>query len=102
MAHVLAFLLMFAPPVSTITKLPLAATCTSATLTSSIFLKIEGIPGDSRDKCHANEIEPLSFQNSGTSITVVKKIDASSPKLFIEGLSGMNIPQATLTVFQAG
>jgi type VI protein secretion system component Hcp len=102
MAHVLAFLLMFAPPVSTITKLPLAATCTSTTLSNSIFLKIAGIPGDSRDKCHLNEIEPLSFQNSGTSITVVKKIDASSPKLFIEGLAGANIPEAILTVFQAG
>jgi type VI protein secretion system component Hcp len=107
MVHVLAFLLMFAPPVSTITKLPPAtkvppaATCASTTLTNSIFLKIDGIPGDSRDKCHANEIEPLSFQNSGTSVTVVKKIDASSPKLFIEGLMGTNIPEATLTVFQA-
>jgi type VI secretion system secreted protein Hcp len=102
MVHVLAFLLMFAPPVSTITKLPPAATCVSGSMTSSLFLKIEGIKGDSRDKCHLNEIEPLSFQNSGTSITVVKKIDASSPKLFIEGLSGTNINEAILTVFQAG
>jgi type VI protein secretion system component Hcp len=107
MVHVLAFLLMFAPPVSTITKrppatkVPPAATCTSTTLTNSIFLKIDGIPGDSRDKCHPNEIEPLSFQNSGTSITVVKKIDASSPKLFIEGLVGTNINEAILTVFEA-
>jgi type VI protein secretion system component Hcp len=76
--------------------------CSSATLTNSLFLKIEGIPGDSQDKCHPNEIEPLSFQNSGTSITVVKKIDLSSPKLFIAALAGTNIPEAMLTVFQAG
>jgi type VI protein secretion system component Hcp len=76
--------------------------CSSATMTNSLFLKIEGIKGDSSDKCHANEIEPLSFQNSGTSITVVKKIDLSSPKLLIDGLEGTNINEAILTVFQAG
>jgi type VI secretion system secreted protein Hcp len=102
MVRVLAFLLLFAPPVSTITKLPPTATCTSATLTNSIFLKIEGIHGDSLDKCHLHEIEPLSFQNSGTSITVVKKIDLSSPHLFIAVLAGTHFAEADLTVFQPG
>jgi type VI protein secretion system component Hcp len=103
MLHVLAFLLMFAPPVPTVTKVVAPpATCTSATLTNSIFLRIQGIHGDSRDKCHLREIEPLSFQNSGTSITVIKKIDLSSPSLFVTGMEGRTVPEAILTVFQAG
>lgn len=76
--------------------------CSSTTMTNWIFLKIAGIPGDSSDKCHLHEIEPLSFQNSGTSFTVIKKIDSSSPHLFIAALAGTNIPEAILTVFQAG
>src|SRR5438132_1636362 len=75
--------------------------CRSTTLTNSLFLKIDGIQGDSRDTCHRDEIEPLSFQNSGSSITVVKKIDSTSPHLFIAAVSGMHIPQADLTLFQA-
>ncbi len=30
-------------------------------MASDMFLKIDGIPGESTDKAHANEIEVLSF-----------------------------------------
>jgi type VI protein secretion system component Hcp len=75
---------------------------TSSIFAASIFLKIAGIPGDSRDSRHLNEIEPLSFRNSGTSFTVVKKIDVSSPHLFHAALLGTHFTKADLTVFQAG
>ena len=76
--------------------------CLGGTITNSIFLKIAGIPGDSRDHCHRDEIEPFSFQNSGRSITVTKKIDVSSPRLFHAALLGTHFAEADLTVFQAG
>ena len=99
---VVASILMMTSPILAIDLPVKTAPCSSATMTNSLFLKIEGIPGDSRDKCHPNEIEPFSFQNSGTSITVVKKIDLSSPHLFIAALTGTHFTEADLTVFQGG
>jgi len=69
-------------------------------VSAKMFLKIEGVPGESQDQDHRNEIEILSCTGSlprlgpgvtGTSrsqgtvsmgdITVTKKIDMASPKL---------------------
>jgi type VI protein secretion system component Hcp len=76
--------------------------CSSGVMTSSIFLKIPNVQGDSLDKCHRGEIEPSSFQNSGTAISVVKKIDVSSPHLFLAALVGTHFAEADLTVIQPG
>src|SRR5437899_10913246 len=76
--------------------------CENPTPSSAYFLKIDGIAGDSRDRCHRDEIEVLSFQNSGTSITVSKKIDSSTPQLLLAVLIGKHISQAELTVYERG
>ena len=76
--------------------------CVSATMTSALFLKIDKIPGDSLDKCHHGEIELMSFTNSGNAITVTKRIDISTPRLFSAALGGLVMPEAILTVLESG
>ena len=86
-----------------------------------MFLKIDGIDGESQDDKHKNEIQIGSFSfgaansgsggsnlGSGTSkvqvqdIHFTKQIDKSSPNLFINCCSGKHIPTAVLTVRKAG
>jgi type VI protein secretion system component Hcp len=76
--------------------------CVSTTMTSAFFLKIDEIRGDSLDKCHHDEIELMAFQNSGNAITVTKKIDISSPRMYLLALEGRAIPEAILTVLESG
>jgi type VI protein secretion system component Hcp len=71
-------------------------------MTSVFFLKIDKIRGDSLDKCHRDEIELTSFTNSGNAITVTKRIDISTPRLFSAALEGLVIPEAILTVLESG
>ncbi len=75
-------------------------TCSS--MASPLLLKLDGIPGDSNDKCHRDEIEVMSFRSTGQSLIITKKIDRSSPLLFEYGLSGRHIAQAVLTVLETG
>jgi len=79
-----------------------ASPCKSSTLTSALFLKIAEIPGDSRDTCHRDEIEVRQFQYGGSSMTVWKKIDITSPHLFLATLIGRHFPLAVLTVLEQG
>ena len=108
MAKLLAALLLFATSIvaADTSKIAVGArttpACDKGAMTSPIFLKIQGIRGESLDKCHRDEIEPSSFQNSGTSMTVVKKIDISSPHLFVAALAGTHFAEADLTVIQPG
>ena len=85
-----------------------------------VFLKIEGIEGDSTASNHENEINVLTFNigvlNSGTfagggsgagkpkftDLTVFKFIDKASPQLFLASALGNFIPSATLVVRKSG
>jgi type VI secretion system secreted protein Hcp len=86
-----------------------------------MFLKIDGIDGESADKQHRGEIEILSFSwgesNSGSSASgggggsgkvamqdfhFVTRIDKSTPKLFLSVATGEHIKQAVLTLRKAG
>jgi len=86
-----------------------------------MFLKIDGIEGESQDDKHKNEIQINSFSlgatNAGTGgsnlgsgaskvqvhdIHVTKQVDKSSPNLFINCCSGKHIPTAVITVRKAG
>jgi len=81
------------------------------------FLKIDGIPGESTDEKHKNEIEILSFgwgeeapvtgfaeKITGTDkvskhdFHFTMKINKASPKLFLAAARGQRIKEATLTV----
>jgi type VI secretion system secreted protein Hcp len=79
------------------------------------FLKIEGIPGESRDSSHKEEIDVLSWSwgasNTGThaggggggagkvsmnDLTVTKALDKSSPRLMLACAKGDLVRQAVL------
>lgn len=85
------------------------------------FLKIEGIPGESRKQGHADEIDILSFsfgasnpttvgkgtgagasQVSISSFNIMKSTDLSSAPLFLRCAKGEHIPTAIITLRKAG
>jgi type VI secretion system secreted protein Hcp len=85
------------------------------------FLKIEGIPGESRKQGHADEIDILSFsfgasnpttvgkgtgagasQVSISSFNLMKVTDLSSAPLFLRCAKGEHIPTAIVTLRKAG
>ncbi|MEA3187934.1 MAG: type secretion system secreted protein Hcp [Chthoniobacter sp.] len=85
--------------------------------TVQVFLKLDGINGDSVDPSHTNEIDVLTFkigmQQRGLALaggaasaaksdflplSVFKAIDKSSPALFVACASGQHIPTATLVI----
>ena len=86
-----------------------------------MFLKISGIPGESRDAKHKDEIDIFSFSwalsQSGTSsggggggagksefqdFSFAMPVSKASPKLFLACASGQHLAEATLTVRKAG
>lgn len=75
-----------------------------------MFLKIDGIDGESVDEAHKDEIDILSFDWGVVSsqgrvgaqeLTMVHYFDKATPKLMIATLSGQHIPEAILTVRKA-
>src|SRR5215207_7644349 len=85
------------------------------------FLKIEGIPGESRKAGHPDEIDILSFSfgasnpttvGKGTgagasqvnlsSFNIMKMTDLSSTALFLRCAKGEHIPTAIVTLRKAG
>jgi type VI secretion system secreted protein Hcp len=86
-----------------------------------VFLKIDGIAGESKDHKHKDEIDVLSWSwgasQSGTmafgggggagkvnfqDISVMKRFDKSSPNLWQSCASGKHIAKATLYCRKAG
>lgn len=86
-----------------------------------MFLKLEGIDGESMDAGHTDEIDVLSWSwgasNSGTmhiargggagkvsvqDINVVKYVDKASTAIIQAVAVGKHVPSATLTVRKAG
>ena len=88
---------------------------------SDYFLKIDGIPGESTDSKHKDEIELVSFswgvaesvvQGGGggragarpqfRDFELTKRLDKASPQLFLATASGKHLKEATLSVRKAG
>src|SRR3972149_3644335 len=86
-----------------------------------MFLKIAAIKGESVDKTHKGEIEVISWHwgatQTGTThagpgggagkanvqdLTITKYLDSASPILFLHVATGKVVPEALLTVRQAG
>ncbi len=86
-----------------------------------MFLKIEGIDGESQDDAHGNEIDVVGWSwgltQGGTThmgggsgagkvnvqdISFVKYVDAASASLMQHCMSGKHIPEATLSLRKAG
>ncbi len=86
-----------------------------------MFLKIDGIEGESADSKHKGEIEVLSFswgisnasptQSPGrlsarkttlSDFSIVKYVDSASPKLFAGCCTGEHVPELNFAVRKAG
>ena len=87
-----------------------------------MFLKLDGIEGESKDHKHKGEIELLSFSwgvsNSARAcgatggggagkvsvndFTIVKRVDSVSPQLMQNCVTGKHISEGTITVRKAG
>lgn len=84
-----------------------------------LFLKIEGITGESRDARHKSEIELLSFgwgeqesdhatggggagKVSFQDFQFTSRVNKASPHLFLACASGRHFPKATMTARRAG
>ena len=85
------------------------------------FLKIDGIPGESRDAKHKDEIELVSFSlgvaQSGRmaagggggagrpqfkDFEFLMRVNKASPQLFLATVSGKHLKQASLSVRRSG
>jgi type VI secretion system secreted protein Hcp len=89
-------------------------------MASDLFLKLDGIPGESTDDKHKGEIEIESFSwgltNTGAAaggggvggkaqfedLVLVAGTSAASPVLFVSAASGKHLKEAHLTVRKAG
>ncbi len=97
-------------------ELDLPAILTADAAAVDYFLKLDGIPGESKDSKHSGEIDVLSFSwgvaQTGTStggggggagkanfqdISFVAAFNKASPKLFEACASGQHIKEAVLT-----
>jgi type VI secretion system secreted protein Hcp len=86
-----------------------------------IFIKMEGITGESVDDTHAGEIDVLAYSfgasNAGTAhmgpgagagkvnvqdVSITKYIDKASPNLLLFCCNGKHIPECLLVVRKAG
>ena len=86
-----------------------------------IFLKLEGIEGESVAEAHEGEIDVLGWgwqlSQPGTThtgggggalpaeigdISIIKNSDAASPALYLAVMQGQRIPEAILTIERAG
>jgi type VI secretion system secreted protein Hcp len=92
---------------------------TNALAAVDMFIKIGEIKGESTDARHKGEIDVLAWswgESRGTAqtrrgllpraciqdLSFTKYIDAASPQLIINGISGEIVPTAVLTVRRAG
>ncbi len=85
------------------------------------FMKIEGIPGESKDATHEGEIDILSWAFGGAQagsfggaggggsgkvnfqdLSFTKKLDKATPKLLLKMADGSHIPEAVLVCRKAG
>jgi type VI secretion system secreted protein Hcp len=90
-------------------------------MSADIFLKIDGIQGESKDDKHKNEIELLGWSwgqtqtgsagrggGMGTGkvevhdINFTKNLDKATPKLMLACASGNHIPKAAMVMRKAG
>lgn len=88
---------------------------------NDMFLKIDGIEGESVDKAHRNEIDVLAWSFGGSQsgdtqtgarrgagktdiqdLSITKWIDSATPKLMETMVSGRHYENATLTLRRAG
>jgi type VI secretion system secreted protein Hcp len=84
----------------------------------AMFLKIDGVDGESQDQTHANEIEIQSFswgaiyvpgsagggagKVSMQDLSLVRRLDKASPQLMLACATGKHFPEAVLVCRKSG
>jgi type VI secretion system secreted protein Hcp len=103
--------------VTTVIAVGLAAS--GSVMAADMFLKMDGIVGESTDARHPGEIDVLSWswgESTGTArthrgllpsacvhdLSFTKQIDSSSPALIMNGVTGQVVPTAVLAVRKSG
>jgi type VI secretion system secreted protein Hcp len=90
-------------------------------MATDMFLKLDGVTGESKDKVHPKEIDVLAWSwamsNCGSAhvgggagsgkadvhdLSFTKYVDSSSPKLMLNCCSGTHLAKGLLTVRKAG
>jgi len=94
---------------SSIAALLMCLLCFAATALAGddVFMKVEGVQGDSADAVHRGEIDVLTYsQTFGTKacseIVVTKRIDSASPQLIGRAVNNMRLPNVIITIRRAG
>jgi len=94
-------------------------TCSTAMAATDMFLKIDGVQGESQDAKHKGEIDVLAWswgESTGMArtrrgtlpiaciqdLSLTKFIDSSTPGLIMDGMLGQVVPTAVLVVRKAG
>ncbi|MCP3129422.1 type VI secretion system tube protein Hcp [Shewanella sp. KJ2020] len=76
-----------------------------------MFLKIDGVDGESQDSQHRGEIDILAWSWGASSdsrkvciqdISLTKYVDSASPELLMNQVTHIKYPKATLVVRKAG
>ncbi|HUL92132.1 MAG TPA: type VI secretion system tube protein Hcp [Burkholderiales bacterium] len=99
----------------------LAAGAAAPAAADDMFLKMDGIQGESLDARHKGEMEILSYTQAATgpfargtagagaagkavcgTVTIVKYVDLASPDLILNALNGRHIPKAVITFRKPG
>jgi len=100
----------------------LAAGAAAPAAADDVFLRLDGVQGESLDARHKGEIDILSYTQSFTGafarsaagagagagkticgpVTVMKFVDVSSPNLILDVANGRHIPRAVITFRRPG
>lgn len=88
-------------------SLVLGVSLTSSAVAVDVFMKMEGIPGDSTNSAHVNEIELTAYSQSFGEVNcsravAMKRIDRASPALIRQAVSGRFIPQVVISMQKGG
>jgi len=80
---------------------------TTSAAALDVFMKIEGIPGDSTNSTHPNEIVLTAYsQNFGevncSQAVAMKHIDRASPELIRQAVAGRHIPKVIISMQKGG
>ena len=89
----------------------LSVSSLSAQAAVDMFLKIDGVEGESQDAQHRGEIDVLAWSWGASSdsrkvcvqdLSLTKYIDSASPQLLMNQVTHIKYPKATLVVRKAG
>jgi type VI secretion system secreted protein Hcp len=84
----------------------------AASAAPELFLRLDGIPGESTNSRHANEIDVLAYswgvsapagaRPAFQNLSITKRVDRASPSLLLSAAGNRVIPSATLSVGEPG